>query len=92
MMPETIDDDDDIGVDYNPEEEAPSTPAGLAKQRHEDELFNLPGVEGVGLGQNAIGNEAIVLYVRDKSAASRLPKQIDGIDIVSEVTGEIDAY
>ncbi|MGI9354563.1 MAG: hypothetical protein ACR2PF_05325 [Rhizobiaceae bacterium] len=59
---------------------------------NEEKLFESPDVSGVGVGQNAIGEDAIVVYLKHASAATNLPKSIDGIDIVTEVTGEIDAY
>lgn len=83
---------DDIGVEYSPDDDTPDTYAGEVKQQHEAELLDLPKVTGVGLGRNAIGDDAIVVYLEEKAAAKNLPKQIDGVDVVVEVTGPIDAY
>ena len=82
---------DDVAVEYNPEDEPPATHAAKVKNEHEDELLRLPFVSGVGLGKNAIGDDAILIYLEDKSAVANLPDQIDGVDVITEVTGVIEA-
>lgn len=57
----------------------------------EAKLMALDGVEGVGIGQDAIGNEGIVVYVRDQEVAKRVPPKIDGLNVSVQVTGPIDA-
>lgn len=51
-----------------------------------------PGVTGVGVGQNKLGEPCILVYVRSKADCEDLPRDLDGIDVVCAVTGEIDAY
>ena len=64
-----------------------------AKEAHEIELMAIPGVEGVGIGADDIGNPAITIYVSDTAAASRLPKRIDGYGVVIEnLRGPIEAF
>ena len=92
MTPAADDFPGDAAVEYNPEDEPPASEAERIKRDHEDELLSMPSVTGVGLAQNAVGDDAIIIYLRHGSAASNLPKQIEGIDVVTEVTGEIDAY
>lgn len=60
-------------------------------QEHEQELMAIPGVEGVGIGQDAIGNEGLVIYVRDAGVAAQLPKSLKGLHVECKVTGVIDA-
>lgn len=69
-----------------------STPAsGSPSQSREATLMAVAGVEGVGRGQDATGNEAIVVYVRDRGVARQIPREIDGLSVVVEVTGEVRA-
>jgi hypothetical protein len=65
--------------------------SGTIERKRQATLMAIDGVEGVGTGQNAIGNEGIVVYVRDAEAAKRIPKSMDGLDIHVEVTGPISA-
>jgi hypothetical protein len=51
----------------------------------------IEGVEGVGTGQDAIGNEGIVVYVRDAEAAKRIPRVVDGLNVQVQITGPIEA-
>ena len=66
-------------------------PAYGIKQKHEASLLAMDGVEGVGIGQDQIGNEAIVVYVRDQGVADRLPQNLDGMSVQVIVTGPIEA-
>lgn len=83
---------EDVGIDYDPDPEQPASAVEEAKLRHEKELLELPNVTGVGIGRNEIGDPAIVVYMREAPARASLPTQIEGFDVVAEVTGEIDAY
>lgn len=82
---------DDIGIDYEPDEEEPANGILAVKRRHEDRLMALPGVSGVGIGQNAIGDEAIIIYLEERSAAAGLPTEIEGYEVVVKLTGIIEA-
>jgi hypothetical protein len=62
------------------------------KESHEARLLGIEGVTGVGLGRNESGNDAIIVYLRDASSAAHIPSQIEGLPVLTEVTGEIDAY
>ena len=84
-------DEGPVGVDYDPAPDAPKSVVEEVMMRHEGQLMRRNGVTGVGIGQNAIGDAAIVVYLQEKSAVSGLPKQLDGIDVVTEITGAIDA-
>jgi hypothetical protein len=78
-------------VPYDPPPEKPPRSRALAvKERHEGELLGLPGVEGVGLTERD-GRETIVLYLRGEEARSGLPREMEGVPVTTEVTGEITA-
>lgn len=62
------------------------------KERHEAQLLGIEGVTGVGVGKNTTGDDAIIVYLRDASSAARIPSRIEGLPVLTEVTGEIDAY
>ncbi|MGH8430383.1 MAG: hypothetical protein ACREUF_08275, partial [Solimonas sp.] len=48
------------------------------KQAHEMEWMRIPGVEGVGIGQDELGNPSILIYVSSKETEQRLPKSVAG--------------
>jgi hypothetical protein len=95
-------DDEEAAMPYIPEDQpaenafsAAATAAAQisrVKQNHERELMAIDGVEGVGLGRNQIGDDVIVVYLRDAAVESRLPRQIEGFQVKTEITGIIDAY
>ena len=55
-------------------------------------LLGIDGVEGFGRGKDERGRDVVVVYVRDQSVVSRLPSSVDGLPVVPEVVGRIDAY
>lgn len=65
--------------------------ADTLKQKREKTLMAIEGVEGVGTSQDKIGNEGIVVYVRDAAAAKRIPRKMDGLNVEVQITGPIDA-
>ena len=69
--------------------------ANEVKARHEEDLLNMPGVLGVGIGEQA-GEVVIKVFVRKDSQAadarSAIPGTINGFTIVREVTEEFIAY
>lgn len=81
-----------VAVEYNPEPDEPESEAVAVKNRHEAELMQMPGVTGCGVGRNAVGDPAIVLYVEERAAAGPLPRAIEGVEVVVEVTGPIETY
>ena len=88
---------------YVPDEASSHAVAGLAhaapppgrleaaKRRNERALMAIDGVEGVSLGQTAIGGEALVVYLRDASVKRRVPSQVDGYPVETSITGQIDS-
>jgi hypothetical protein len=60
------------------------------KDRHTPELMAIPGVVGVGIGGTA-GEERIVVYLENGSPElkARIPAELEGYEVVVEVTGTI---
>ena len=65
--------------------------ADALKQKRVKTLMAIEGVEGVGTNQDAIGNEGIVVYVRDAGVAKRIPRTMDGLHVEVQITGPIEA-
>lgn len=61
------------------------------KRKHEARLLGLEGVTGVGVGSDEIGDAVILVYVLDASISKNIPSDLDGINVQTQVTGEIDA-
>lgn len=61
------------------------------RSRNESRLMAIEGVVGIGVGQTAAGDDAIVVYLRDESVRQRVPATIEGYPLEIVVTGEIDA-
>jgi hypothetical protein len=93
---------EEAAMPYVPDEASSHAVAGLAhaapppgrleaaKRRNERALMAIDGVEGVSLGQTAIGGEALVVYLRDASVKRRVPAQVDGYPVETSITGQID--
>lgn len=86
---------EDAAMPYYPEEhtETASSSSELArvKQAHENELMAIDGVEGVGIGKNRIGDDAILVYLRDRGVVNSIPRDIEGHPVEIIITGQIDA-
>ena len=65
------------------------------KARHEDDLLKMPGVLGVGIGEQD-GEVVIKVFIKKDNhsvnAQRAIPGNIDGLSIVTEVTEEFVAY
>jgi hypothetical protein len=61
---------------------------------HEDELFDIPGVLGTGIGADASGRPVIRVYVASaaQSVDHPMPANIEGLPVRVVVTGTIEAY
>ena len=46
----------------------------------------------VGLGAGEKGEDVIVLYLRTADVRGPLPAEIEGVAVITEVTGRITAY
>lgn len=80
---------EEAAMPYNPAEDTLST--STAQEKLYARLMAIEGVEGVGTGQDAIGNEGIVVFARDAEAAKRVPRVMDGMNVEVQITGAIEA-
>ncbi len=77
-----------------------SVPAGLeiaseVKARHENRLFETPGVVGTGVSLDDDGNPVIEVYVERAARATParpIPKELDGVPVRVIETGPVRAY
>jgi hypothetical protein len=84
---------EDAAMPYVPESSGESSSAvQQVKESHERQLMAIEGVEGVGVGRNSIGNDAIIVYLRTADAKKNVPRSIGGFPVETKVTGIIDAY
>jgi hypothetical protein len=62
-------------------------------RKHEPRIMQIPGVTGVGIGEDSKGAAAIKVYVERMTAELRkqLPKTLDGYPVVTEATAEFKA-
>lgn len=77
-------------VEYNPAGNGDESEAESARLAAEDQLMRLPGVVGVGLGQDDIGGPAILVYVTPEVGASSIPARIQNFPVQVVESGEID--
>lgn len=61
--------------------------------RHHDELMSIEGVMGVGETENQ-GQPAISIMVKQLTPElkAKLPRDLDGVPVKIDVTGEVDAF
>ena len=88
---EELEEMDDSGED----EEADTMPQSeieRVRMKHEATLLAIDGVVGIGIGSNEIGDDAIVVYLRDEQPQRSIPDELEGFPVQPEITGEFDAY
>lgn len=73
------------------QEQELTTPASKVLKEHHDELMGMPGVVTIGETRDVVGRPAIMIGVKTARNLSKLPREIDGVPVVTQVTGEIDA-
>jgi len=71
--------DDDLG------------PARAAQGRHTGRLLADADLVGTAVGRLTDGRPEITVFAKHGNAAARVPRELDGIPVVVEVTGEITA-
>jgi hypothetical protein len=74
----------------------PSPPGDVSRvedvrRRHSRDLLASEGIEGVAVGRTEIGEDAIVVYVRDPSVSPRVPTKLEDVPVLTVVTGPIEA-
>lgn len=64
-----------------------------AKEKHQARLMALPGVVSIGIGRSPEGENVIIIGLDGKhpKTAQKLPKQLEGHKVVSQIIGEIKA-
>jgi hypothetical protein len=75
---------------YGPAE--PVSQAAEVLEHHHDRLMALPGVVMVGESLDPVGRPAILIAVRAAGDLALLPEALDGVPVIKEVIGEVDAY
>jgi PKD repeat protein len=73
----------------------PGEPPGLKRaievqEAHTDSLLTIPGVVGTAVGLGADGEPVVKIYTESANVAG-LPKKLDGIPVLVQVTGKIVA-
>lgn len=61
------------------------------QEQHTDDLMARSGVVGTAVGLDDAGQVAVKVYLEDESAMVGLPADLDGLNLVPVVTGEIVA-
>jgi len=61
-----------------------------AQERHTDDLLGIQGVIGTAVGLGANGRAVVKIYT-EKSGIGGLPRSLDGVSVVVQVTGKIHA-
>ena len=92
--------DDGKGPPPGKGKKSKSVPAGLGiasevKARHENRLFEIPGVVGTGVSLDDDGNPVIEVYVERAARATParpIPKELDGVPVRVIETGPVRAY
>lgn len=64
-------------------------PALAAQAKHTNRLLADRDVLGTGIGRLTDGRPEVTVFARNASAAAKLPRDLDGIPVVIEVTGDI---
>lgn len=62
----------------------------VADEHAEDVLMHLPGVVGFGVGLDGQGRAVIIAFT-ERPGVSGIPSSIDGVPVVTEVTGRVYA-
>jgi hypothetical protein len=73
---------------------SPADDIGAVLNEHREELMRLPGVVGVGIGQDETTGEPIIVVLMAEPAPDlekALPQKLDGYSVKPRVVGEIKA-
>ncbi|ESQ13550.1 MAG TPA: hypothetical protein DDY14_00165 [Chromatiaceae bacterium] len=84
-----MDYDEEAAVNYQPD----ATPLYVEQAQHkiEQRLQHRDGIVGFGITMTPGGTDAVVVYVENREALATLPRSVDGVPVIGEVTGEIRA-
>lgn len=81
---------EEAAMPYNPNAQ-PSSQIEQVLQQNQSALLAKPGVTGIGVGKSEIGDPAIVVYLLDRGYGAAIPKEVNGIPVILQVTGRIEA-
>lgn len=79
-------------VPFQPRPNAPASATAAILRKHEAQLLAMPGVKGAGESAGPIGEPVIEVFVADAGAAKAVPRSLDGVEVVTRIVGEVDAY
>jgi hypothetical protein len=60
-------------------------------RRRGSQLMAIDGVQGFGIGRTRTGQDAIVVHLRDAGARRSVPSELDGVPVLTVVTGVAEA-
>ena len=63
----------------------------VAQERHNPQLLKIPGVVGTAVGLLPNGHAAVRIFLAGPGA-SGLPGTLDGVPVLAQITGRIDAF
>ena len=75
-----------LGIEDRAVDHVPTAGEAVIPEAVRDELLEIDGVQGVGLG----GPETVKVYVSVASVQDRVPAQIGDFKVESEVSGEFE--
>lgn len=75
-----------------PPSPTPDTRVAEVIRRHQERLLAIDGVEGLDHAHAADGTDAIRVHLRDESVKPRVPQELEGLPVVTTVTGEFNAF
>src|ERR1044072_8931276 len=64
-------------------------PARAAQVKHQGRLMQDRDIVGTGIGRLNDGRPEITVLVRNNGAANRVPRELDGVPVTVDVTGDI---
>lgn len=80
-----------LNVEQGTDAEGGESRAGQVLEQHRDGLMGRAGVVMVAETIDARGRPAIIIGVREQKNVSRLPSELDGIPVVVQVIGDVEA-
>jgi hypothetical protein len=65
--------------------------AERVRARHSSSLMSKPGIVGVGITLDEQRRPAIVVYLVNARAGRQVPQELDGVPVITHVTGPLAA-
>ena len=81
---------ENAATSYNPHHEiAELSPFQTAVNDVQKQYASSEGFEGFGKGKTTDGQDAIIVFVRDNEALSKLASNVGGFPVIGQITGEV---